>query len=776
VGDVSRHRDIFLFARDAVPTQVLGAVHLTRDDLTYLELGNYLTDVSQFRDPVTYIFAKRRIWRENVIPGTQERANPARIKAVLAALGVVAATQLGKELAEALDADTVADYTEGGGFVVGALLALAATLPADLLADLFHLDEWIDALLGTPVEALPPATTPAARKDRDLKHYGYLGEFFRLFIEGATQLLFAQDVQRRPGGPWGDVAPIPTQRLSEVYAEFYTQYYPHEHTDQPPYVWDASKRHLRPKLYGPSRRQAGLEDEVGVMNAVDDHYVAYLAEGLAGVEDDWRALRKDDVVGRQRLLVRTGKLLHGIEDWFFHSNVVELLELRAFRPIEPARDDDDLLIKFVNHVSKTRPEYLAKTGDEKRRLQRRLYRRLRFPVYDSATKEESAGRPDKEKSEPSLRHAYPAFPSSQDTAHTLLHALEHLELKATGAPDELPPWILAALEARHLEVPELVTSPAVARLAKPALMRRAANELRDWVPLVLTLLSEDERRRLVANVAPEHWPLATGAAAPARTTDKTEMELQAERHAKALEPHTRDGHTENNYEQLVRYLDDRGHLNAAGRAALVAAFAVDRKAEKLTDLAPGCGGFLIQFAVDLQQQLDEGERTSAMLDEDGVIFDKATLHEKGNEKAFYEIIGSHSLMSKDTTSSVPFFDDAVVLASVASSSVFTILLQQVAAPTADRRLAWDQVLHHLIRFPPRTPGWERQSLNLFAPERKIPSMADLPELAEVVRRSMRPASPGKPATPVTPGRKSKREELEGLYARLETQLREYRYP
>ncbi len=67
------------------------------------------------------------------------------------------------------------------------------------------------------------------------------------------------------------------------------------------------------------------------MNAVDAHYVAYLAEGLAGIEDEWRALEREDRAGRQRLLVRVGKLLHGVEDWFFHSNVVELLELRSYR-------------------------------------------------------------------------------------------------------------------------------------------------------------------------------------------------------------------------------------------------------------------------------------------------------------------------------------------------------------------------------------------------------------------------------------------------------------
>lgn len=762
MGDISRHRDIFLFTRDGVPADVLAGARLTAGDLTYLELGNFLTDVSQFRDPVTYIFAKQRIWRERVIPKTRDKTALLRALSAIGAGVALAASQAVKKVTSG----TTEDVAEGALVGLAALGGILATLPSDTYADLAGADEWIDALFGTPLERTPLTRAPGAGARRDEKHYGYLGMFFRHFIEGTTHLLFAQDVQRRTGGDWGRVEPIPEGRVTEVFAEFFTQYYPHEHSDQPPYVWDASKRPSHPNMYGPSRRQRNLRDgDIGVMNAVDVHYVGYLAEGLAKVEDDWRALKREDREGRQRLLVRTGKLLHGVEDWFFHSNVVELLELRAFRPALLEGESDEAFVqRFVKDVAKRRPEFVAADATERLRLQRRLYRRLRFPVYERGTKTQSGGRlSTTKKSTPSLRHAYPAFPSSQDTTHTLLHALENLEHKLHSQTQvsggALPPWASSALD-------RLGGTPQGA-LAGQAARRAADDALREWVPLIFTLLKESERQRLVANVAPASWPLTPGSPPPPRTGEKTELDLQLERHVEALKRRaTEGGRSENNYERFARYLVEGGFLNERGRQAIVTAFEIDQKAEDLPTDGPGCGGFLLSFAVELQALLDAGDAATEELNR---RTDSAYGQESDNG-SFSEIVGSHSLMSKDTLTSAPFFDDTRVLASVASSSVFTILLQQVATPVAGRRLAWEEVLHHLIRFPPSNGGWERRALAMFGERKQIPAFADLPELARVAEVAMRPQPPA--ATP----RQSKREELEERYLRLEGELSGYRYP
>ncbi len=83
----------------------------------------------------------------------------------------------------------------------------------------------------------------------------------------------------------------------------------------------------------------------------------------------------------------------------------------------------------------------------------------------------------------------------------------------------------------------------------------------------------------------------------------------------------RPGRTENNYEQFVRYLVERDHLNERGRAAMVAAFEIDRQAEALPTKAPGCGGFLMEFALEQQDQLDAGDAATQALNrtEDSVF-------------------------------------------------------------------------------------------------------------------------------------------------------------
>lgn len=140
--------------------------------------------------------------------------------------------------------------------------------------------------------------------------------------------------------------------------------------------------------------------------------------------------------------------------------------------------------------------------------------------------------------------------------------------------------------------------------------------------------------------------------------------------------------------------------------------------------------------------------------------------------AFNEIVGSHSLMSKDTLTSTPFFDDSKLLASVASSFVLTIMLEEISAPKADRRMVWTDVLHHLSRFPPTNGGWERRAIAFFRQNGgKIPTYADLPELARLVQSAKRPSPPSSAG-----GRPSKRKELEERYLRLEDELSKYRYP
>jgi len=55
-GEVLRHAEVFHNTMEKI-----GSLR-PDEEYTYLELGNFLTDVSQFRDPYAHMLAKRTIW------------------------------------------------------------------------------------------------------------------------------------------------------------------------------------------------------------------------------------------------------------------------------------------------------------------------------------------------------------------------------------------------------------------------------------------------------------------------------------------------------------------------------------------------------------------------------------------------------------------------------------------------------------------------------------------------------------------------------------------
>ena len=251
------------------------------------------------------------------------------------------------------------------------------------------------------------------------------------------------------------------------------------------------------------------------MNVVDKDYVQYMAEGLSNLEAEWRRFKPADIEARRKALVRLGKLLHSVEDWFFHSNVVELIRLRAHTPAKRDVETDEVFVRrFVLKELKEEPAFSALPLEKRTGQWRRLYRRLRFPVYERGTREKSAGIASRETSTLSLNLAYPAFPSQQDTAHTLLAALENLEGKLDGSNanlNEVPPWLDCAVQkliqgspegqqlfrekakARGITVPTGANDAAgIQSFAQTVSGTKAkavlVDVLREWVPLIVTLL------------------------------------------------------------------------------------------------------------------------------------------------------------------------------------------------------------------------------------------------------------------------------------------------
>ena len=209
MGDISRHRDIFLNTQEAIPRALLDRCGIA-NELTYLELGNFLTDVSQFRDPVFYIFAKQRMWREEVLDGVAK--NPWITGAnLLLALGAMAAAaklaSSGKTKAKLAALPLAALPLQG----------ILANRINDAIAGALGLDDWIDKLLGKPIERI----VGDGRKRTD-EEYGFVGQFFQYFMEGITHLLFAAEINEQVTGDWGKVNRIPQANVSAVFKEFFT--------------------------------------------------------------------------------------------------------------------------------------------------------------------------------------------------------------------------------------------------------------------------------------------------------------------------------------------------------------------------------------------------------------------------------------------------------------------------------------------------------------------------------------------------------------------------
>ncbi len=777
MGDIARHRDIFLNTRESLPPDLLRRCKFAEGDLTYLELGNYFTDVSQFRDPVFYFYAKHTIWRENILPGVNDNtiAQLAKAGTALLAAGLSAAAFAALE-----------GKWKALGLIPGAALpALAAgnNNINDMLAGWQGVDDWLDGMLGKPIDQLD------AQGKRDPKAFGFLGRFFQHFIEGTTHMIFSDGITKGSSGGWAQITKIPQADLTATFTRSFTQYFPHEHTDQPPYVWDASKRPGKP-MYEPGPRGK----KQGVMNVVYEHYIGYLAEALCKLEHAWQSIPKDDQNARRMWLVDLGKIVHGVEDWYFHSNIVELLRLHTHAPAGVADPEREAFVKrtILAELS-TEPEYQRPEANRKR-LQRFFFRRLRFPVYSSGTGENTGGIASETTSILNWDHAYPAFPSTLDTAHTLMGALETIESKfrpsGSGSnPLAEAPWATCILRKFHGAGPEwraIYEERAKARGIildphgiptnlglhnKPLAKAFALDLLREYVPLVVTLLFERERQRLVADVDPMQMPLDGSEPRPKQgvTPGKGQTEKQIARHVAALKPKLdAQGHTENNYARAARYFAECGFLNAAGQAAIEKAFEVDIESEtkKVNDQTPGAGGFLIEFGVKMQKQIDAAEAGTALSDRKDPFTNIATSNGSDNE-----VIGSHSLMSKDTTESSPFFDDARVLASLASQSVVRLLMEEVSAPGPDR-INWQSILRHFIRFPLANGGWERRAMALFKQNGRgpIPSYDDHPELANLKQARM-------PEAEAEKWRNGKRaEKLRQLYVDLEKKLADYRNP
>jgi hypothetical protein len=353
VGDIGTHAEII----EHVTTEVVTSVPPTQIptvDYTYLELGNFLTDVSQFRDPVAF-------------HGARERAR-------------------------------------------------AQLLERSRLTKSFGGPEWLRDVFGQKTGPL----------------HGALPEMLRMLMQAFTHEVFDDDALSIVGGALG-LAPggarpalipahgLPPARVDAVLAAHYTQYFPHEHLDFPPYP--DMPRHNRDRIF--ARENRGL---IGYL----EWDLQYLSEELSMLEEAWVRARAGRFTAemRQDFLVRLGHLLHPVEDYFFHSNLLELyqwIEVRSAHPKADPMIPADLRVLIDASLAGTR---LNNTSVP---LRRRLHRRLRYPIYDSQTALSRTS------SEDGARMVFTGGFGPTDVWHTLGGALEAIESKLALLPARLDP-------------------------------------------------------------------------------------------------------------------------------------------------------------------------------------------------------------------------------------------------------------------------------------------------------------------------------------------------
>lgn len=617
MGDLHRHAEIFRHVHRTV------APLRPDEDWICLEFGNYLTDISQFRDPFANMLAKRTVWGQGL-----------------------------------------------GSFGLFALVPVIGTLVSEAILNwAVDLDEWIDRMFGVhePAE----------------KRHGKLAAYFKDVFEGVTHLVFADDVKE--AAVWhpllapalGDIERLPSAEVTRLYRALFTQYYPHEHTDFPPYVLYGESR-VNHRLYrkGPHGLSAYLEE-----------YTDYLSESLSKLEVEWkeasRAAKGDP--RRHDVLARLGKALHGMEDYYFHSNHLELHlwnELRRGRP--KGETEEEYRRWFAANVASHwlppertgAPEPGAAEDRPSRAHQVRAHlRRLRYPLY------RPVNTLDPEKSEPATGILFTAGFDKKDLFHTLSLALESME----GA--------LARLEHLFVRLPEDMQTTHGSK--RPT--RLHDSEL----VLLRVLFNKEERSRM------------------GRDEDYLKKRLAI--HVKQLG----DGL----YEKGIAHLHGSGYLNDAARDSWLRAIATDREMEDFGDLTPGVSGFLINLLAQGQQELERSRRLSRQFDTARDFGPGNSLDTRSDNGASGEHIGTHTLMSKDTAKSLPVHEETRRLARFASMAVARHLVTEVNTnPSTAGGLDWDRILRHYLRFPSAGAAmWESQVLAHVRRTGADPTYDDIPD-------------------------------------------------
>jgi hypothetical protein len=341
MGDTKSHEEVYKLAVRPLLSSVLPRGN---NDAIFFELGNFLTDVSQFRDPFAFFCAKSAAWKAK----------------------------------------------KGNIFIMNIFMKMAGA------------HNYLDELLGTPQNP-----------------WGYLAQWFE-------QMMFAAVVEhfRKLG-----VAP---EELQEIFfprqgsQKYFTQYFPHEHLDFPPWPFgdaygDRTKSTIARHICQGSASHGGSQPRK-LLKYLEEQIV-FISELLTGIEKDWSGLVRDRNAGRNtapdpkqlhKILIQFGHACHVVEDFYFHSNFIDLAWLNLLRGKRSEPGEADFWVWFHENGF---PDY---------RQRRVFFRRLRAPL--AGQKKNELSRTDSELSKEVLTGGF----GDKDVFHTFYDLLEGLPQEFTN--------------------------------------------------------------------------------------------------------------------------------------------------------------------------------------------------------------------------------------------------------------------------------------------------------------------------------------------------------
>ena len=528
-----------------------------------------------------------------------------------------------------------------------------------LLADIAGADGYLDFLLG-----LPDAKNPTGPS-----RHGKLAAWFREVI-----YVYSLEDRFKEGGDPSRYLIDPPE-FKRLYDLNFTQYYPHEHLDFQP------DKEGNLNDFSQSTESAAAGNGPRRIVGYLDRQIEYVGDLLTLIEQDWARSEDVDAARERELLVKFGHACHAVEDFFFHSNFVDLAHEVAnpnqpVTPFDPEDTKDD-----------TDPEGKRIPAPDSPRWDRIYFRRKRQPIFGE---DKETGFDDEDSLE--ANNVFTASIPLPDIFYTFFDAIGHFAPKR-GVP---PPFDVMPL------VQEIETACASEHPGRSLIAILRGRRRDDLKKLPMGLLSK----------------FVPG------DNETKKQEAEREKAYKAYKCIVDKVPLGALRLVLLNKGFDRSTVDAVERA-----IEIERELwEKLDFDISGAAKFMILLlekgkkdVLEARGKTEELDRRNTAEESDDVEEKNRSGYVASDNSSFAERIGTHALMSKDSIRKQPLRRQAISGAGFTVSYITkTLVNQRKAASRVKDGVDWYELLRHFLTHPEQagaTAGtqWWRSAL-LWDPE------------------------------------------------------------